>query len=90
MIIRERPDLRSQHDKAVARRRASKIHEPRFVNPQMMNPVNEDHAGRMSNPARQIQPCSHWALLCNGCDLICIDGMPFKTHEKTDALGSRN
>ena len=56
VIIGESRDLRRQHREAVAGRRARKIHEPRLVDPQMMNPVHENHARRMGNSARHVHP----------------------------------
>ena len=87
VIIRQSRDLRRQHRKSVARSRARKIHEPGLVDPQMMNPVNENHARRMGNPARHVEPRSHRALRRGKRDLLRIQAMPFQPHEKTGSVG---
>ena len=53
----------------------------------MMNPVNENHARRMGNAARHVQPGSHGALRCGKRDLLRIQRMPFQPHEKAGSVG---
>ncbi len=86
VIVRESRDLRGEHRKSVARGRAREIHEPRLVDPQMMNPVDKNHARRMGDSARHIEPGPHRALRCGKRDFLRIESMPFKPHQQSGSV----
>ena len=87
MIIRQRRDFRREHRKSVTRCRARKILEARLVNPQVMNPVNENYARWMGYPSRHIEPRSHRALRCGKRNLLHIQAMPFQSNQQTGSVG---
>ncbi len=85
-IVGKRRDLRREDGKSVAGSRSREIHEAGLVDPEMMNPVNENHARRVGDAARHVQARLHRALRRGKCDLLRIQFMAFQAHEKAGCV----
>src|SRR5438270_10195026 len=75
-IVGDILQFRSEHQHARGGERARESYETRFIDPMMMNAVDDDHPRRMLDAdgiveARPKQACSRWNLDDSFSDIMC-------------------